>query len=112
MKKSMSTAQEIEAINAELQRDIERWNEISQNGCNDPFWPDGVNMNLKRNHIIYQLRRLAELEQGPVQMSVFMITDPANNPVYDVMSDKRIPPVVPDDLMINDLFSNGRRFRR
>ena len=29
------------------------WHEIAENGCCDPFWPDGASMNLTRNHIIY-----------------------------------------------------------
>lgn len=32
---------------------IERWKDINKNGCNDPSWADGCNMNLVRNHIIY-----------------------------------------------------------
>ena len=32
-----------------------------RNGCNDPFWPDGCNMNLTRNHIISYKRDIAEL---------------------------------------------------
>lgn len=33
-------------------RERATWNHINENGCNDPFWPDGCNMNLTRNHII------------------------------------------------------------
>ena len=36
-----------------IRREIEHWKAINQNGCNDPFWSDGCNMNLTRNHIIY-----------------------------------------------------------
>ena len=36
-----------------IYREIEHWKAINQNGCNDPFWSDGCNMNLVRNHIIY-----------------------------------------------------------
>lgn len=25
---------------------IQRWEDINKNGCNDPFWSDGCNMNL------------------------------------------------------------------
>ena len=35
-----------------IRREIEHWKDINQNGCSDPFWPDGCNMNLTRNHII------------------------------------------------------------
>lgn len=32
-----------------IRREIEQWKDINQNGCNDPFWSDGCNMNLTRN---------------------------------------------------------------
>lgn len=41
--------------------EIEHWKDINQNGCSDPFWPDGCNMNLTRNHIIYYQRQLREI---------------------------------------------------
>lgn len=37
------------------------WNYINENGCNDPFWPDGCNMNLTRNHIISYRREIEEI---------------------------------------------------
>ena len=40
---------------------INHWKYINKNGCNDPSWPDGCNMNLVRNHIIWYKRRLEEL---------------------------------------------------
>lgn len=35
-----------------IREEIAQWKDINQNGCNDPFWSDGCNMNLTRNHII------------------------------------------------------------
>ena len=32
-------------------REIEQWKNINQNGCNDPFWPDGCNMNLTQKSV-------------------------------------------------------------
>ena len=40
---------------------ITRWKQHKQNGCNDPGWPDGVNMNLLRNHLISYKRQIKEL---------------------------------------------------
>ena len=37
-----------------------RWNQIYQNGAGDPFWADGVNLELVRNHIIYYKRKCEE----------------------------------------------------
>lgn len=31
----------------------EQWKRLQENGGSDPFWTDGVNLNLVRNHIIY-----------------------------------------------------------
>lgn len=30
-----------------------RWDNMYKNSCRDPFWADGVNLNLIRNHILY-----------------------------------------------------------
>ena len=38
---------------AELQEENKHWDDLKKNGCSDPAWPDGVNLNLVRNHIIY-----------------------------------------------------------
>lgn len=32
-----------------------RWQRGFYNGCADPFWPDGCNLNLMRNHMIYYI---------------------------------------------------------
>lgn len=37
------------------------WEEVHKNGTSDPFYPDGVNLNLIRNHIIYNQGRLKAL---------------------------------------------------
>lgn len=46
---------------SQLTHERATWNHINENGCNDPFWPDGCNMNLTRNHIISYKRDIAEL---------------------------------------------------
>ena len=45
----------------QIRKEISCWKDINQNGCSDPFWPDGCNMNLTRNHIIYYQRQLREI---------------------------------------------------
>lgn len=47
-----------------IHREIERWKAINQNGCRDPFCPDGYNMNLVRNHIIYYQSKIHEICTG------------------------------------------------
>ena len=52
---------EKDAVIRDILKNLHRWEEIKDHGCCDPFWSDGVNMNLTRNHIIYNKRRLLEL---------------------------------------------------
>lgn len=37
------------------------WEHLRTQGGQDPFWPDGTNMNLTRNHIISYKRDIEEL---------------------------------------------------
>lgn len=37
------------------------WEFIYKYGCSDPFWPDGTNLNLIRNHCIFDKRQMEEL---------------------------------------------------
>ncbi len=48
----------------ELAESHERWLLLYEYGGSDPFYPDGINLNLVRNHIIYYRSRLEELCQG------------------------------------------------
>ena len=34
---------------------------MRENGCNDPFWSDGFNLNLTRNHIIHDKTVIDEI---------------------------------------------------
>ena len=45
---------------AALEKSFARLDFIRENGCSDPFWADGVNMNLVRNHIIFYKQKLSE----------------------------------------------------
>ena len=45
---------------AALENSFARWEFIHEHGCSDPFWADGVNMNLVRNHIMYYKQQLSE----------------------------------------------------
>ena len=38
----------------------QRWLFLREHGGCDPFWSDGVNMNLVRNHIIYYRKHIEE----------------------------------------------------
>lgn len=48
-----------------LINDFARWEHLYTCGGQDPCWEDGYNLNLVRNHIIHDKRRLEELEYFP-----------------------------------------------
>lgn len=42
----------------ELQQTFDRWDELYTFGGHDPFWSDGCNLNLVRNHIRYYKKKI------------------------------------------------------
>ena len=106
--KTTSVTVQVARLEAQVQADVNHWHDLMANGCNDPFWPDGVNLNLVRNHIIYGLRQIAELITSERQLSMFEISTISAN---DVMQDERIPPKVDDNYMVKDRYENGRRVK-
>ena len=61
MKKARSIQEEINSLCEEMKNDLNRWENIRIHGGYDPNWPDGVNMNLIRNHIFSYKRQIFEL---------------------------------------------------
>jgi hypothetical protein len=53
------------SLEQELINSFERWNNIFKYGCRDPFWADGTNLNLVRNHILDYKKQLAVANQFP-----------------------------------------------
>lgn len=45
----------------ELEKAHRHWEDIYENSCFDPSWPDGTNLNLVRNHMFYYQRKIEEL---------------------------------------------------
>ena len=62
MKKT--TEKSIERLRKDIAREAAAWIAIRDHGCNDPYWTDGNNLNLTRNHIIDDKRQLRELCEG------------------------------------------------
>ena len=81
----------VEEIQTEIDRAYKHWEEISKHGTSDPFWPDGVNMNLVRNHIIYYQRMMAERKNLGMQLSLF------GEP--QIEGERDLPPMVPEGYM-------------
>ena len=80
----------VDQLKREVDASFAQWEDIKENGCQDPSWPDGVNMNLVRNHISYWYQLLQErLSEPNAQLSMFETADrPADL--------RPLPPVVPD----------------
>ena len=91
----------VQQIQSEIDREFQQWNNIACSGCQDPSWPDGVNMNLVRNHIIYWYRLLDEKYVANTQTSLFdsQIAESLRRPV---------PPKVPDQYMVAECTYSDR----
>lgn len=77
-------------IRAKIEREYERWNEIAWHGCQDPGFPDGVNMDLVRNHILYWYHEL--YKNGFTVRNLF----------GEYPEERPVPPKVPQDYMVRD----------
>lgn len=66
---------------AELRQEYERWNQLFLQGGQDPFWADGVNLNLVRNHII-SCRTALEQEGGAMPEEYGWPLPPEVSPDY------------------------------
>lgn len=74
MSKQKTTS--IETAANEIVQELARWESIRRYGSGDPFWPDGTNMNLVRNHIISSKRELQELCQDGVYPKEYYLPTP------------------------------------
>lgn len=67
----------------------EQWKRLWENGGNDPFWTDGVNLNLVRNHIIYGHRLCEEeLQEGDYPEEYYLPLPEKVPPNYMVKGDE------------------------
>lgn len=67
MKNSMKTSDQkkrSKQLGKEIRDNLERYEYLRAHGGSDPFWSDGVNMNLCRKHVIY-LRSRVETDLDP-----------------------------------------------
>lgn len=82
MRKKLTVHDQIQANAEEIRKEIRIWKDIRKSGCNDPSWPDGVNLNLVHNHVCYhknEIRRLCA-EAGENPPSEFYLPTP---PIVD-----------------------------
>ena len=59
-KKKKTAAEELKELVADCEERYARWRNLRTNGGSDPYWSDGVNLNLVRNHIKYAKHRIKE----------------------------------------------------
>lgn len=68
---------------AELRSEYKRWEHLRDNGGSDPFWTDGVNMNLVRNHILHYRKLIEEnVPEGKYPEEYFLDIPPEVNQNY------------------------------
>ena len=60
-KKEKSSEQQLKELCKEIKLEIDRWHSLRTQGGHDPFYGDGYNMNLTRNHVIYDKGKIKEL---------------------------------------------------
>lgn len=66
-----------------LRKDYEHWQDVYENGCSDPSWTDGVNLNLIRNRIIYDKMQLKkQLNEDELPELYFKELPPEADPNY------------------------------
>lgn len=104
-KKGIPVIDQIAALESEIDKERKKWDYYKVHGGSDG-WPDGVALNLTRNHIIYYLMEIARLKAGdsPLQLSFLQpfIDDWGKVDKNSIMKDKRIPPEVSWNLMVTD----------
>mgnify|MGYP001623348840 FL=1 len=86
--KRQTPQQTLEIYKSGITDSIQRWKFLDTHGGSDPFWSDGCNMNLVRNHILYyrrQLELLCESEKWGLPSEYYL----------------PLPPIVPDTYMAN-----------
>lgn len=57
-----SRKEQVEELYQKLEESYDRWNDLYTHGGSDPFWPDGVNLNLIRNHISHYKSQIQQIE--------------------------------------------------
>lgn len=86
-KRKITPAQELQQFVYKLAERYKHWAQERKDGCVDPNWSDGVNLNLVRNHIINFKRQIRLI------CDKFGLTIPA---IYY----RPLPPKMPSDFFV------------
>lgn len=87
MKGKKTPDEKMKSLGEAIKREIKRWIEINENGCWDPSWPDGTNMNLVRRHIIWAKAEMVELHLDSgiaLPEEYYLVTPPKTDDYYMV----------------------------
>lgn len=68
-KKSKAPQEQMQEAVAELVERYNRWQDLYKNGCFDPNYCDGANLNLVRNHIQFAKRKIEKLVEEHKELS-------------------------------------------
>lgn len=68
-KKSKTPQEQMQEAVAELVERYNRWQNLYKNGCFDPSYCDGMNLNLVRNHIQFAKRKIEKLVEEHKELS-------------------------------------------
>lgn len=102
---------ELEKLSQNIEESFKQWEYLRDFGGSDPFWQDGVNMNLVRNHISYYRRKIEEI----CNKSEITLSD-----IYN----REVPPEVNHEYMANaekiretaikslEIYKNDSNFKR
>lgn len=72
----MGRKKEVENYPKELEKSFARWEYLYEHGGSDPFWSDGTNLNLVRNHIAYYKWQIKETMSPENYPEAFHRPDP------------------------------------
>lgn len=89
----MSHTETFDSLTTRLEHEFRRWDHLYQYGGSDPFYADGVNLNLIRNHILSIKRAMTlHMEQSTRELTLFSLS-------YPEIYDRQTPPEIPNDYM-------------
>ena len=91
-KKEKSSEQQLKELCKEIKLEIDRWHSLRTQGGHNPFYGDGYNMNLTRNHVIYDKGKIKELcEENSLDLpEEYHIPTPPKVPNYYMAKPKQI----------------------
>lgn len=92
MARKNTPEQEMESERIGLINSIQRWKHLKEFGGQDPFWTDGVNMNLVRNHVIYAKNKIYAISKKyklPIPDEFYLQTPPEVDDLYMANLDQK-----------------------